>query len=103
MTQPTFEDGPPVPMMVDGVMDEPMLRQLFKDLASAATVLSVREKRGPTVGQSPEALSLETVESQLLAGTMRAVQIRYRYSDFEWTDTILSGPGGFRVVRCRHD
>lgn len=103
MSQPTFEDGPPVPLMVEGAMDAAMLGQLFRDLAESATVLSIREKRGPSTSPSDGSLSLDAIREQLLSGETRAAQIRYRFSEFEWTDTILAGPAGFRVVRCRHE
>lgn len=102
MTQPTFADGPPVPLMVEGLIDPPTLTRLFADLESAASVLSVREKGGPGefagAGESSTAATL----GRLLAGTSRAVQISYRFDGYEWTDTVLAAAGGFRLVRCRH-
>ncbi|MBX9579414.1 MAG: hypothetical protein K2X87_03825 [Gemmataceae bacterium] len=102
MTQPTFADGPQVPLMVEGLIDPPTLNRLFADLESAAVVTGVREKGGPAefagVGELPPTAALE----RLLARTARAVQIRYRFDGHEWTDTVLAVPGGFRVVRCRH-
>lgn len=102
MTQPTFADGPPVPLMVEGLIDPPTLTRLFADLDATATGVSVREKGGPGeyagAGETPPAVALE----RLLAGTARATQVRYHYDGHEWTDTVLAVPGGFRVVRCRH-
>lgn len=103
MTQPTFTEGPPVPLMVDGVIDAATLRQLFADLSTSATVIGVREKGGPTTYTSADELTPVAALARLLAGSARAVQVRYRFTDHEWTDTILSVPLGFRVVRCRHD
>ena len=45
----------------------------------------------------------DDARDRLLNGSARAVQVRYCYDGFEWTDTILAANGGFRVVRCRHD
>ena len=103
MTQPTFPDGPPVPLMVDGVIDATTLRQLFTDLATSGTVLGVREKSGPAAYTSADQLTTDSALARLLAGSARAVQVRYRFDDHEWTDTILSVQYGFRVVRCRHE
>jgi hypothetical protein len=103
MSQPQFDDGPPVPLMVDGTIDAATLRQLFSDLAAAATILGVREKGGPTVCASAEEPPAEVARDRLLSGAARAVQVRYRFADSEWSDTILSLFNGFRVVRCRHD
>lgn len=103
MTQPTFADGPRVPLMVEGVIDAMTLRQLFADLAASATVLGAREKSGPTANTGPEEQTPDSALARLLSGAARATQIRYRFADHEWTDTILTVVGGFRVVRCRHE
>ncbi len=103
MTQPTFAEGPPVPLMVEGLIDATTLRQLFLDLATSGTVLGVREKSGPKSHTLGEELNLDDALARLLQRDARAVQVRYRFADHEWTDTILSHPGGFRVVRCRHE
>ncbi len=103
MTQPAFADGPPVPLMVEGVIDPPTLTRLFADLESAASVLGVREKGGPGAFAGADELSPAAALGRLLAGAARAVQVRYRFDGHEWTDTMLAVPTGFRVVRCRHE
>lgn len=103
MTQPTFADGPPVPLMVEGVIDAATLRTLFADLAAAATVLGVQQKGSPTGYTSPDAVTAEIALTRLLTGETRAVQVRYHFDGHEWADTILALPAGFRVVRCRQD
>lgn len=101
MTQPTFADGPPVPLMVEGLIDPPTLARLFADIRTAGAVLGVREKGGPAEFAGGE-VPLATALDRLLAGAARAVQVRYRHDGHEWTDTVLAATGGFRVVRCRH-
>lgn len=101
--QPTFADGPPVPMMVDGMMDAGTLQQLFSDLTTSATVLCVREKGGPTSYTSENDISLDAAAQRMLDGQVRAIQVRYLFSHHEWTDTIMALPAGFRVVRCQHE
>ena len=103
MTQPTFADGPPVPLLVEGLIDAAALRQLFADLAEAATVLGVREKGAPATYSGAEAVPTETAMARLLSGAARAVQVRYSFGGHEWVDTIVALAGGFRVVRCRYD
>lgn len=103
MTQPTFAEGPPVPLMVDGTIDATTLRQLFADLATSATVLDVRQKSTPTSFASACELTPDAALASLLSGAARTVQVRYRYAGYDWTDTLLSTPSGFRVVRCRHE
>ena len=101
MTQPTFADGPPVPLMVEGLLDAQTLTRLFGDLESATSVLGTREKGGSAKFAGGE-LPLATALDRLLAGTARAVQVRYRHDGHEWTDTVLAAADGYRVVRCRH-
>ena len=102
------EETPPFPQMVGQLFGQSgpqeragLLQQLFTDLAAAARVLGVREKGGPTTYASASELTPDAALGRLLAGEARAVQVRYQFAGQEWTDTILSGPGGFRVVRCR--
>ena len=101
--QPTFADGPPVPLLVEGVIDPATLRQLFADLAAAATDLLIREKGDPRGYAAAAELSPQAALDRLLSGATRAVQLRYRFDGHEWTDTVLAAPTGFRVLRCRHE
>jgi hypothetical protein len=103
VTQPTFADGPPVPLMVEGLIDPPTLARLFADIASAGTVLGVREKGGPAEYASGDDMPPGVALERLLAGAARGVQVRYRFDGHEWTDTVIALPAGFRVVRCRHE
>lgn len=103
MTRPTFSDGPAVPLMLEGLIDQPALARLFADLHSAATVLGVREKGGAGRYAGGDELSPGVALERLTAGTARAVQVRYRYDGHEWTDTVLATAAGYRIVRCRHD
>jgi hypothetical protein len=103
MSQPQFSDGPPVPLMVEGVIDPMTLAQLFADLAAFATVLSVRDKGDPRCCSGEDPLSPDAALERLLTGSARAVQVRYRFDGYEWADTILAVPTGFRVVRARYE
>lgn len=102
MSQPQFADGPPVPLMSEGLIDAETLRQLAADLEVAAEVLSVREKGAPGAHSGTDEVSLALAIDRLLTCASRAAQIRYRYAGQEWTDTIMAMEDGYRVVRCRH-
>ncbi|MFO0935861.1 MAG: hypothetical protein U0798_05000 [Gemmataceae bacterium] len=102
-TTPVFSEGPPVPLMVEGLLDASALKQLFSDLSASAQVLDVREKGGPVQYAETETIPLDAAGERLLSQISRAVQVRYRYSGYEWTDTVMALPAGYRVVRCRHD
>lgn len=101
--RPTFADGPPVPLLVEGVLDAATLRQLFADLAAAASQLTVREKGDARTYSGVADVTLAAAFDRLDRGETRAVQIRYHFDGHEWTDTVISLPTGFRVIRCQHD
>jgi hypothetical protein len=103
MSQPTFSDGPPVPIMVEGVMQEAMLRQYFTDLQTCATIMEILEKNLLATTSVSTANDLNTLLHKLLNGETRRAQIRYLYDGVHWTDTLLASRRGFKVVRCRHD
>ena len=102
MSQPQFADGPPVPLMNEGLIDAETLRQLAADLEVAAEVLGVREKGALGAHSGPDEVALALAIDRLLTNAARAAQIRYRYAGQEWTDTIMAMKDGYRVVRCRH-
>lgn len=102
-SQPPFPDGPPVPLLTEGILDAATLRQLVTDLQAATVVQSVREKGPPGRYAAPDDLPLDTAFDRLLTGLARSLQIRYQYDGHDWVDTILALPSGFRVVRCRYD
>lgn len=102
MSQPEFAEGPPVPLMTEGLIDAETLRQLAADLEAGVEVLGVREKEALGAQSTPDEVSLAGAIDRLLTRAGRAAQIRYRYAGQEWTDTIMAMKDGYRVVRCRH-
>jgi hypothetical protein len=94
-------DGPPLPLLVEGLLGDDEIEQLFAELASHARVLEVRAKSGPRDHASPERLDLDGAKRLLLTGATRAVQVRYHFDDAEWSDTLLRLPNGVRLVRCK--
>jgi hypothetical protein len=89
--------------MVEGLIDGATLRQLFADYAASADLVGIREKGDRRMYADMTDLMPEVALDRLLDAKTRAMQIRYRYAGFEWTDTILGTQSGFRVVRCRHE
>jgi hypothetical protein len=101
MNQPTFADGPPVPLMTEGIIDAATLSRLISELITHATAISVREKAAATAYAGTDHQPLESVLERLLTGATRSVQIRYHFDGHHWTDTIVALPKGFRVLRCK--
>ena len=86
-------------------LDESTLRQLFADVTAHTELLEVIPKHS-AVGFVPEVSAITLAEGLelLLAGSVRALQLRYRHAGSVWWDTLMpSSPGHYRVVRIQHD
>ncbi len=95
----------PLPDLHQSDLDEPTLRQLFRDVADHTEILEVIPKHAAT-GYVPEIAAITLAEglSLLLEGGVRALQLRYRHDGATWWDTLMPTPDGtFRIVRIRHD
>jgi len=92
-----------LPDLQDTNLDTATIDTLFADLASCAQILSVVPKaaRGLVANKT---ISLDAARDGLQDGTFRAVQIRYRFENREWCDTVIPVlEGGARLVRICTD
>lgn len=94
-------DGPPTPEMCEGLLDTAQVMQLFSDLADCTQIVAILEKGGAQDYATSSVWDLAATRDRVLKGEVGAVQIRYLYDDSEWIDTLLLGPTGIRVVRCK--
>ena len=92
-------DEPSVPELFQSDLDEAAVRELFADLASSAEIRHIR-LRGVDVSDNP-APTLEDARDRLLADSVKAVQIVYRFQDEGWCDTLMARDDGVRLVRVR--
>lgn len=79
------------------------LDELLRDVEVAAELLGVTVKGGPRRRAADAPVSLAEARQLLTRGSVRGVQLRYRYEGVQWWDTVLRTDGGYRVVRVRHD
>ncbi|MFW5877014.1 MAG: hypothetical protein ACOCXM_09775 [Myxococcota bacterium] len=93
----------PLPDVHQAVLDGAGLDDLLRDVELAAELLGVTVKGGAHVHADEGEIPLSDARELLLDGAVRGMQLRYRFEGAEWWDTILRTPGGFRVVRIRHD
>ncbi len=91
------------PMLHQAVLDPATVAQLFADLATHADILGISAKGGTLIRAGGEGLDLGGAQAALRAGTVRGIQIRYRYQDAEWWDTLMAIDGAIRLVRTRPD
>ncbi len=87
----------------EAFVDPATVEQLFVDLEGAAEVLAVMAKGGATDRAHGGALSLEEGRQLFVSKKVKGLQIRYRYEDSEWWDTLMHTPGGVRIVRIEQE
>jgi hypothetical protein len=85
----------------EAVLDDATLRQLFFDLSQLAEMLEVRLKAGERAYATHSTPTLEAARQAVTAREALAVQLRYRYRNAEWIDTLLRVENGFRLVRVQ--
>ncbi|HRC56555.1 MAG: hypothetical protein IPI49_24825 [Myxococcales bacterium] len=95
----------PLAPLQEALLDAAALGQLCWDLSQAAELLAILERgaRGATPLARPATPEgLEAVRADLVAGSLAAVQLRYRFAGEEWWDTVTCVPAGFRLIRISH-
>ena len=100
MSHPT-----PLPDLHQADLDEATLRQLFDDVSAHTELMEVIPKHAAS-GYVPEIAAITLAEGLdlLLAGGVRALQLRYRHDGSIWWDTLMpTANGTFRIVRIQHD
>ena len=91
------------PELQQATLDPATFEQLFIDLATHTEVLGIHAKGRATAYAGNDHLDLRGARAALLAGVVRGVQIRYRFQEVEWWDTLLAIDGAIRLVRTRPD
>lgn len=84
-------------------LDAATLTALFADIAACTTVNDVQIKGGIGEHARSGAATLEDACRLVQERQVRGVQIRYRYQDQDWCDTLLVTPRGVRLVRIGGD
>ncbi len=99
-----FSEGPALPEMCEARLNNEELRALGKDLVICTELVSISCK-GSARSYTPDRseIGLDEALSALMEATVHAIQIKYRYQAYEWTDTLMQSPLGVRLVRCRHE
>lgn len=94
-----------LPPMREAFLTADEIDSLFGDIASLATEIQLMQRRqvkGISIGGvDPEKLELARVA--FLDGSLAKVQIRYRWQDRLWIDTLERNETGFRLLRIVHE
>lgn len=98
----TETGNPPLPELWRSVLDNDMLETLLSDLAKVDRVqVVIRQAAMEHVREAKAIFDLDQARAALTAG--KAVQLRYRWENAEWWDTLTPSPAGINLVRMRHD
>lgn len=92
-------DDAPWPTVHEAELDDATLDALVGDIARETRVLAVMVKGGATALAEGGGVTLEEAVAMLRAGHVRAVQARYEHRGQTWSDTLLRGATGVRIVR----
>jgi hypothetical protein len=96
-----------LPPLREAVLSEEQVRQLFADIEAFASEILLMQRLAGSARATPSATSateqLGTAQQRLLAGAIARVQIRYRWDDSHWIDTLERRDSGIRLVRIAHD
>lgn len=96
---PPRED-PEAPEVLEGRLDRVGVESYFRDLDELAEIDQVLVRWVDTMRESA-ATTLEESRDAVRSGTAHAVQIRYRYGEETWCDTLLADDKGHRILRVR--
>jgi hypothetical protein len=92
----------PLPPMSDALLTDEQLASLFRDYRQCAESLRLLVKPGPGFVPAGPEPSLDEVETLLRERRIRGLQVRYRYDDLQWFDTLMVQPSGVRLIRISH-
>lgn len=93
------DPAPRLPDVQQAVLDSATLQALFRDLAQFTQILAVIPKMAAAAMVAEQGIDLDNARAGLISGTYRGVQVRYRYDNQEWCDTLLNTPAGIKLVR----
>jgi hypothetical protein len=102
---PPPEDAPlKLPDLTTAPLDAAQVDQLLRDIELCAQITEIIPKY-LSRGHVPDAANISLAQARELLATraIRGLQIRYRYEEADWWDTLMLMGDQFRLVRIRHD
>jgi hypothetical protein len=102
---PPTDDAPlKLPDLNTTELDAALVEQLLRDIEVCTQITEIIPKFARR-GQVPDTASVTLTQARELLATraVRGLQLRYRYDNADWWDTLMVVGEGFRLVRIRHD
>ncbi len=92
-----------LPELLETILDEATVDQLFADIAELTRVIEVIPKTTGRGYVGEQSIPLDEARQMLRGRDCRAIQLRYVHEGAQWWDTLMPMPNGTRIVRIRHD
>jgi len=85
-------------------LDAAQVEQLLRDIEVCTEITEIIPKYAAR-GQVPDTakVTLDQARELLAARTVRGLQLRYRYENADWWDTLMLVGDKCRLVRIRHE
>ena len=95
-----------LPPMREALLNDEQIAELFADIGILASEVQLMQRqRGSdraTAAAAKTTEQLEFAKTALLSGTVPRVQIRYRWQNALWIDTLTSSEAGVKLIRIQH-
>jgi len=95
-----------LPPMREALLSEEQVVALFSDVRQLATDVMLMQRsavsKRATVSKTQSSEHLEAAKTALLTGSIKRIQIRYRWQAALWIDTLEVQADGYRLVRIAH-
>ncbi len=92
-----FDDNTPLPEILTAEWAADQVLQLFDDLRDGAEVVHVQLRTHDT----DAAVRLSDARAAFAQGAAQAIQVRYRFENEMWCDTIRPGNPTTQIIRNR--
>lgn len=96
---PVEIDLPPV---IEAMLSVEETESLFEDIKCCATNVEIVQWGGDRSRSERTAEILDHARSELRAGRVKTLQLRYEWEGKKWIDTLTGTPEGTRLVRIAH-
>lgn len=94
-------DDRTLPELSEALLDAETLDALLRDLAELTAVDEVLLKGAPQAMATEAQRDVRSIGPLLTGRQLRGAQVRYRYEDQNWCDTLLATDSGVKLVRIR--
>ncbi len=86
------------------LLDAAQVEQLLRDIETCTQITEIIPKYAAR-GHVPDTATVTLAQARELLSTraVRGLQLRYRYADADWWDTLMMAGEHYRLVRIRHD